>query len=115
MFNTSAEMAPVTTHALKTISWCFLPASCGIMIITILQSLGKGLHSLVMSICRQLALLIPVAAIMDMIIGLDGVWLAYPIAEIVCVLIFVWVTLSAYRKSFRLRAQIFGEKNDSTR
>ena len=109
MFNTSADMAPVTIHALKTISWCFLPASCGIMIITILQSLGKGLHSLSMSIARQLALLIPVAIVMDMIIGLDGVWLAYPVAEVVCVLIFVWVTLSAYRKAFRQRAEIFGE------
>ena len=79
------------------------------MIITILQSLGKGIHSLIMSIARQLALLIPVAIVMDMIIGLDGVWLAYPVAEVVCVLIFVWVTLSAYRKAFRQRAQIFGE------
>jgi len=108
MFNTSAEMAPVTLHALRTISWCFIPAAFGIMIITILQSLGKGIVSLIMSICRQLALLIPVAIVMDMLIGLNGVWLAYPIAEVVCVSIFLWVTLSSYRKSFAEREAIFG-------
>jgi len=101
-------MAPVTLHALRTISWCFIPAAFGIMIITILQSLGKGIVSLIMSICCQLALLIPVAIVMDMLIGLNGVWLAYPIAEVVCVSIFLWVTLSSYRKSFAEREAIFG-------
>lgn len=108
IFNSSADMAPVAVKCLKTISWCFIPAACGIIMTTVLQSVGSGLNSLLMSLCRQLALLVPIAIAMDLLVGIDGVWLAYPIAEVICVSIFLIITLRVFRKAFKARGELFG-------
>lgn len=89
LFDASENMLAIGVPALKTISLSFVFAGICIISSCMFQALGNGVYSLIMSACRQLLVIIPVAYIFAKFFGLDAVWFAYPIAEIVSVLICV--------------------------
>ncbi|MCR5109153.1 MAG: MATE family efflux transporter [Lachnospiraceae bacterium] len=68
--------------ALRTIALSFLAAWFCIIAGSVFQALGNGIYSLIVSIARQLVVLIPVAYILARIGGLDLIWYSFPIAEI---------------------------------
>ena len=93
--NASAEemriMMQIGQPALRIICTHFVFAAISISFNSIFQALGKGLYAMIISIARQLAVLLPVAYILASIgmrVGNDNlVWLSFPIAEIVALLI----------------------------
>ena len=85
LFDASETMIAIGVPALKTISLSFVFAGFCIVSSCMFQALGNGIYSLIMSMCRQLFVIIPVAYVFAITIGLDAVWYAYPIAEIVSV------------------------------
>ena len=90
-FDASADMLAIGIPALRTISISFLAAGACIIIGSTFQALGKGVYSMVVSICRQLVVLVPVAWLMSRTGNLRSVWWAFPIAEIMgvaCTVIF---------------------------
>jgi len=84
-FNPSEAMLELGIPALRTISICFLFAGYCIVIGSTFQALGHGVSSMMVSLARQLFVLLPVAYILSRIAGLDLVWWAFPIAEIASV------------------------------
>lgn len=50
------------------------------------QSMGKAKKSFILSIYRETILFIPLALILQNIIGIRGVWIAYPITDIITIL-----------------------------
>ncbi len=91
----AAQMREMGPAALQTISLCFIMAAIGITLSNVFQALGKGMYSMILSICRQLAVLLPSALLLKIIFGtVDAVWWAFLIAEgVSCVL-----CLLMYRK-----------------
>lgn len=87
-------------YALRVVSLCFIPATFGIIITTMFQSIGHGFKSLIMSLLRQLVLILPCALIFGSLFGLKGVWYSYPVAEIVCVLIFTPIGFKVIKDEF---------------
>ena len=85
-FDASADMLAIGIPALRTISFAFLAAGACIIIGSTFQALGKGVYSMVVSIARQLVVLVPVAWLMSKTGNVNAVWLAFPIAEIMGVL-----------------------------
>lgn len=81
MFDASEEMLVIGSRALRIIGFHFLIAWFCIIAGTIFQALGKAVYSMIVSIMRQLVVLIPAAYILAKIGGLDAVWWAFPIAE----------------------------------
>ena len=53
----------------------------GTIFTTLFQAVGKGLRSLIMSFCRQLVLILPIAWVLSMVFDYTAVWYAFPIAE----------------------------------
>ena len=82
LFSAGEHMLSIGIPALKTISWSFIMASFCIMSITLFQATGHGLLSVMSPIIRQLLGIIPIAYILINSFGLNSVWLAFPIAEI---------------------------------
>ena len=68
---------------LRIISLSFILAACGIMFSTLFQAVGKGFYSMIMSLSRQLIILLPVAYLLSKI-NLEVMWYSFPIAEVVC-------------------------------
>lgn len=85
IFNASESMINIGVKALRIISFSFLPASIGIVISTFFQATNHGMGSLIMSFLRQLVGIIPVAYFLAMF-GLDYVWFAFPISELLSIL-----------------------------
>lgn len=80
IFNASDHMMEMGVPAFRTIAICFIPSAFGIMFSTLFQAIGKGSSSLIISVLRQLVLIIPAALILSQF-GLMYVWFAFPIAE----------------------------------
>ena len=69
--------------ALRIIAIHYLLAWYCILAGSVFQALGNGVYSLVVSLMRQLAALLPAAFILGRIGGLPLVWWSFPIAEMV--------------------------------
>ena len=86
------EIVRIGSVALRIISSHFLLAAAGITLSTVFQAVGKGGYSLIMSLCRQLVVLLPAAWLLSKI-SLNAVWWSFLIAEAVsltiCLILFV--------------------------
>ena len=83
IFNTGdASLITYGVPALKIIAWHYLLAWFCIIGGTVYQSLGNGMYSLIVSVARQLLVLIPAAYILARLGGLDLIWWSFPIAEL---------------------------------
>lgn len=80
IFTNDPVMIDMGVIALRLISLFFIPASVGILNSIFFQSLGLGKYSLLVSFLRQLGILLPFAYFFSQF-GLHYVWLAYPVAE----------------------------------
>lgn len=87
LFNDDPELIAAGVPALKTISLSFLGAAFGIINSTFFQAIGRGMASLIVSVCRQLGIILPAAWVLGRMFGLAAIWYAFPIAEVGSVLI----------------------------
>ena len=82
LFNASDDMLKIGVPALRTIGVHYLIAWFCIIAGTVFQALGKAVFSMVVSIMRQLVVLVPAAYLLAKFGGLHMVWWSFPIAEV---------------------------------
>ncbi|MCR5557176.1 MAG: MATE family efflux transporter [Butyrivibrio sp.] len=87
LFNASDSMVSIGIPALRIISLSFPIAGMCIAAGSIFQAFSKSFYSLIVSIGRQLVVLIPAAWLLAQTGILDNVWWAFPIAEIASVIL----------------------------
>lgn len=87
MFDASAVMVEIGVPALRIISLSFIFAAIGIGCSCAFQALGYAFYSMLMSIARQLLVLLPVAYLLSLTGKVGLVWFAFPIAEVVAIII----------------------------
>ncbi|WP_378951271.1 MATE family efflux transporter [Pelosinus sp. sgz500959] len=87
LFNDNPELIGIGAHGMR-IYLCMLPV-IGFQVIgaNYFQAVGKAGYAIVLSMSRQLILLIPLILILPGILGLNGAWLASPIADLVSALL----------------------------
>lgn len=102
MFNPSPELIALGAPALRIISISFVFAAFGIISSGMFQALGNGIMSLIVSIIRQLVVILPVAYLLSLTGNVDLVWLAYPIAEVVSVMVSVLFMIRIYKKEIKV-------------
>lgn len=86
-FQASDEMLEIGCLALRIIGVHFLVAWFCIIAGTVFQALGKAVYSLIVSVMRQLLVLVPAAFILAKVGGLNAVWWSFPIAEIMSLIV----------------------------
>ncbi len=92
MFEASETMLSMGETALRIISIHFIFVGFNIIGTSTFQSLGNAVYSMIISICRQLLVLLPSAYILSLTGNVNNVWFAFPIAEVVaCVLTIVFM------------------------
>lgn len=87
IFGASETMLSIGVVAFRIISICFIPAALGITFSTLYQAVGSGIYSMILSLARQLCVLVPCAFVLAELGGLNATWFAFPIAEIVSFLL----------------------------
>ena len=101
LFDASEHMVQIGIPALKTISYSFIFAGGCIVLISVLQALGNGIYSMIISITRQLIVLIPLAFVFSLTGVLNYVWLAFPIAEFVSIALCIILFFRMYNKHIK--------------
>ena len=82
LFEASEEMTAIGIPALRIISISFLLAGFCIIAGSVCQAIGNPFYSMIVSVCRQLVVLLPAAWLLAQTGRLELVWWAFPIAEI---------------------------------
>ena len=108
MFNASDNMMEIGIPAFRIIGLSFPFAGFCIAVGSVFQALGKGIYSMINSICRQLVVLLPSAWLLAQTGVLQNVWWSYPIAEIASVLMSTYF----YRKITKEIISKIGEKKE---
>ena len=94
----TSQMTSIGVVAMRIIAASFLFAAVGITLSTVFQAVGKGTYSMIISICRQLVILLPVAWLIARLTNnVYAVWWCFPIAEIAA----LFLCLFFYRKCNR--------------
>ena len=101
IFEASEEMLAIGIPALRTISLSFVIASVCIILISSFQALGNGHYSLIISVCRQLVVLLPVAYVFSLTGNISMVWWAFPIAELVALALSLVYFARLYRNKIK--------------
>ena len=93
LFDASAHMLEMGVPALRIIAVHFPVAAVCIIIGSVFQSLGNGVYSMIISVMRQIVVLLPVAYLLARTGYVNNVWWSLPIAEVMsllCTLYFMW-------------------------
>ena len=80
-FNASEEMLRIGVPALRIIGTHYVFAGFCIIAGSVCQAIGKPVYSLIVSVCRQLVVLLPSAWLLAQTGRIELVWLCFPIAE----------------------------------
>lgn len=97
LFTDNPETIEAGQTALRIISAGFLVSAFSVTSSGALEGLGKGVQSLVISLCRYVIIIIPTAFIFCRLLGPDGVWNAFWITEVLTAA----VAVAVYQKTIR--------------
>lgn len=101
-FNASQTMYDIGIPALRLISISYIFAAFSVICTSLFQSMGHAVLSLMVSLIRQLCVLLPVAWLLSFIGVLNYIWLSFPIAEIIAVLLCVVFLRKVYREKIAI-------------
>ncbi len=87
MFNKDPKLMEITINGLRKYALAMPLIGISIVGTNYVQSVGEAKLAMVLSLLRQVILLIPMIIILPTILGLDGVWFAQPVADIISTLI----------------------------
>lgn len=99
LFSPTDEALAIGKTALRIIGAHFPLAGFSIIAASACQALGKPIYSLINSVCRQIVVLLPAAYLLSLTGRLELVWLAFPIAEVVSVILNATFLRLTYRAS----------------
>ena len=101
IFNPSEAFLGIGRSALRQISWAFPMAAIGIALTAGFQALGNGSYASIISLCRQMVVLLPAAYLLSLSGEVNNVWWAFPIAETASVIITLLFFLRIYKQKIK--------------
>ncbi|MBP5404490.1 MAG: MATE family efflux transporter [Clostridia bacterium] len=112
MFNDDPTLVAMGPRAMRIISLAFIFAAGGISITTMMQSIGRGFTSLLITISRQI-IIIPAAYVLAIFSTAETIWVwfAYPIAEVVTLSVFAPISMKVFKKEFNKRREVVRAMN----
>ena len=105
-FGLSGQTQSLCVSAVRIISAGFLFAGISLSLQGVFQALDKGLSSLIISLLRQLVLVLPVAWLFSGFVNGDLsnawlIWLTFPVAELITAAVAVLLMKPAYKKTVK--------------
>ncbi len=82
MFTTDKELIDISVNAIRLVIMVIPLIGIQIIGATFFQSVGKAVPSLILGMSRQIIFLIPLVLIIPRFLGLKGIWIAFPVADI---------------------------------
>ncbi len=82
MFTTDKDLITISVNAIRIVIIAIPLIGIQIVGATFFQSVGKAIPSLILGMSRQIIFLIPLVLIIPHFLGLKGIWIAFPVADI---------------------------------
>lgn len=101
LFDASEKMKSIGIPALRLIAPSFLGAAFAISLGCVFQAMGKAVYSMVVSLARQVGVLLPVAYLFSLTGNINLVWLCFLIAELVSVGLSAYYYIRIYNKTIK--------------
>jgi len=98
IFQASDEMLAIGIPALRTLSWSFLFGGITIVVSSVFQALGRGIQSMLISVFRQLLIVLPLAYFLSKTGNLNLVWWAFPVSDVLALVFAGYLLLRTYRQ-----------------
>ena len=86
-------------QALHIISIGYLLSTISVITCGTLEALGKGLPSLIVSLCRYVILILPLAFLLSHLLGVAGVWHAFWLTETITAIISLFLYQNGIKKA----------------
>ena len=99
MFYASDAMLEIGAPALRIMSLAFVFAGIGIVSGSSCQAFGYSVYSMLISIARQIVVLIPAAYLLSLTGVLRSIWFAFPIAEIFSLILSLFFLRTTLKKT----------------
>lgn len=99
MFDASDAMLEIGAPALRIMSLAFVFAGIGIVSGSSCQAFGYSVYSMLISITRQIVVLIPAAYLLSLTGVLRSIWFAFPIAEIFSLILSLFFLRTTLKKT----------------
>ena len=101
IFNPTEEFLAIGVKALRILCLPFPVAAICISLGASFQALGKGSYSTIVSLCRQLIVLLPAAYLLSLAGDVNNVWWSFPIAEVMSALVTGLLFAKLYRRKVK--------------
>ena len=99
LFSSNAETIAIGTSALRIICVGFIVSTISVVASGSLEGLGMGVQSLVISLCRYIVVIMPLAWLFCRLLGADGIWNAFWVTEVIT----AGISMVVYHKSVKLK------------
>jgi Na+-driven multidrug efflux pump len=97
MFSTDADLINSGASALRIMVLASPLIGLNVIGTTFFQSLGRARPSFFLSMCRQILFLIPLVILLPYYFDLSGVWMAFPISDLMAAIISLFLVWKEYR------------------
>lgn len=101
LFDAKEEMLSIGIPALRIISISFLFSGVSLVLCSVFQAIDHGIKSLIVTLLRQMVLLVPMAFVLAQAFGLDVSWWAFPITEAICCMMSLFFLTVVKEKTIR--------------
>lgn len=98
LFDAKEMLLSIGIPALRTISVSFVFAGISMVLCSVFQALGSPNHSLLVTLLRQMVILLPLAYGFSSAFGLDMCWWSFPITEVLCALLSLYLLRSVQKR-----------------
>lgn len=101
MFNKDPKLMDIAINGLKKYSYMLPIVSVSIVGSNYVQSVGKAKTAMILSLLRQVILLVPMIMVLPKFLGLDGVWIAQPVSDFISFIItgmVIIIEFKSYKK-----------------
>lgn len=105
LFTDSQETVALGREALLIISRGFLISGISVAVTGVLEGLGKGMESLMISLARYIAVILPLAFLLSQMMGAAGVWNAFWVTEVIAAVLAAVLIGRVMRRELKQRVE----------
>ena len=109
-FTSDDFLIATTVVCLRHALWAFPVVGFQIVSTCLFQSVGMPARAMILSLARQVLFLIPLMLWLPSIYGVEGVWLSFPLSDILATVVSLFMVFQLFRQ-FARKMFLSGEKN----
>lgn len=102
IFTTNPELLDISAKALRIMVMAFPIVGFQMIATNFFQSLGMVKKSILLSLSRQILMLLPLLYLLPELMGIEGVWYSFPIADFLTTILTAILLARLFRKFNRL-------------